>query len=103
MILLTTFFFKKFQLAQKYGPIFSVQMGRTVYVFVHGFPLVKEVLMTKGMEFAGRPLNPVIDVITKSKGIRSLPNDSFLGGYLSVSSSLREHLLLYYDKYFVTR
>lgn len=66
----SNYFFKKIQLAQKYGPVFSLQMGGTLFVFVHGFPLVKEVLVTKGMEFAGRPSNPVIEVITKRKGIR---------------------------------
>ncbi|XP_060110157.1 cytochrome P450 2J6-like isoform X1 [Heteronotia binoei] len=61
------------KLAQKYGPIFSLQMGGTPFVFVNGFPLVKEVLVTKGMEFAGRPSNPVIDIITKGKGVVAVP------------------------------
>ncbi|XP_054856464.1 cytochrome P450 2J2-like [Eublepharis macularius] len=61
------------KLAQKYGPIFSLHMGGTLFVFVHGFPLVKEVLVTRGTEFAGRPQNPVIEVITKRKGIISVP------------------------------
>ncbi|XP_077166725.1 cytochrome P450 2J2-like [Paroedura picta] len=61
------------KLAQKYGPLFSLQMGGTRFVFVHGFSLAKEVLVTKGTEFAGRPLNPTIEVLTKRKGVISAP------------------------------
>ncbi|XP_070809082.1 cytochrome P450 2J6-like [Pituophis catenifer annectens] len=57
------------QLAQKYGPIFSLNIGGTLAVFTHGFPSVKEVLVTKGTEFAGRPDNPIVDDIVKKKGI----------------------------------
>ncbi|XP_070809299.1 cytochrome P450 2J6-like [Pituophis catenifer annectens] len=61
------------QLAQKYGPIFSLNIGGTLAVFTHGFPSVKEVLVTKGTEFAGRPDNPIVDDIVKKKGIVAAP------------------------------
>ncbi|XP_048371861.1 cytochrome P450 2J4-like [Sphaerodactylus townsendi] len=61
------------KLAQTYGPVYSLQMGGFLVVIVHGFPLVKEVLVTKGTEFAGRPHSPILEVITKRKGIISVP------------------------------
>ncbi|XP_070809297.1 cytochrome P450 2J6-like [Pituophis catenifer annectens] len=57
------------QLAQKYGPVFSLNIGGTLVVFTHGFSSAKEVLVTKGVEFAGRSDNPIIDDIIKKKGI----------------------------------
>ncbi|XP_063169161.1 cytochrome P450 2F2-like [Candoia aspera] len=61
------------QLAKKYGPVFSLYVGNKPVVFTHGFPSAKEVLVTKGTEFAGRTNVYIMDVITKKKGIFSLP------------------------------
>uniref|UniRef100_A0A8C6XM74 Cytochrome P450 2J2-like n=1 Tax=Naja naja TaxID=35670 RepID=A0A8C6XM74_NAJNA len=61
------------QLAQKYGPVFSLYFGGKLAVFTHGFSSAKEVLVTKGLEFAGRPDNPILDYIIKKKGIISAP------------------------------
>ncbi|XP_026570166.1 cytochrome P450 2J6-like [Pseudonaja textilis] len=61
------------QLAQKYGPVFSLYIGGKLAVFTHGFSSAKEVLVTKGLEFAGRPDNPIIDDMVKKKGIISAP------------------------------
>ncbi|KAG8143931.1 putative Cytochrome P450 family 2 subfamily X polypeptide 7 protein [Naja naja] len=55
------------QLAQKYGPVFSLYFGGKLAVFTHGFSSAKEVLVTKGLEFAGRPDNPILDYIIKKK------------------------------------
>uniref|UniRef100_A0A8C6XKW5 Uncharacterized protein n=1 Tax=Naja naja TaxID=35670 RepID=A0A8C6XKW5_NAJNA len=60
------------QLGKKYGPVFSLYCGRTPVVFTHGFPSAKEVLVTKGTEFAGRAEFPIMDVITNKKGILTL-------------------------------
>uniref|UniRef100_A0A8C6XL38 Uncharacterized protein n=1 Tax=Naja naja TaxID=35670 RepID=A0A8C6XL38_NAJNA len=60
------------QLGKKYGPVFSLYCGRTPVVFTHGFPSAKEVLVTKGTEFAGRAEFPIMDVITNKKGLFSL-------------------------------
>ncbi|XP_066494094.1 cytochrome P450 2J2-like [Tiliqua scincoides] len=56
-------------MAQTYGPVFSLYMAETHMVFVNGFSSVKEVLVTKGTEFAGRPIVPIIDYISNLKGI----------------------------------
>lgn len=57
-----------FQLAQKYGPVFSLYIGGTLAVFIHGFPSAKEILMTKGVEFAGRPDYPINDSLLEKRG-----------------------------------
>ncbi|XP_070616592.1 LOW QUALITY PROTEIN: cytochrome P450 2J2-like [Erythrolamprus reginae] len=57
------------QLAKKYGPVFSLYLGRTPVVLTHGFPSAKEVLMIKGIEFAGRPSFAIVDLLTRKKGL----------------------------------
>ncbi|XP_015746656.1 cytochrome P450 2J6-like, partial [Python bivittatus] len=57
------------QLGKKYGPVFSVYLGGTPAVITHGFPSAKEVLVIKGKEFAGRPDFPIMDALSKKKGI----------------------------------
>ncbi|XP_007444619.1 cytochrome P450 2J6-like isoform X1 [Python bivittatus] len=61
------------QLARKYGSVFSLYVGSKPVVFTHGFPSAKEVLVIKGTEFAGRASFYIMDVISKKKGIFSLP------------------------------
>uniref|UniRef100_A0A670YEN2 Uncharacterized protein n=1 Tax=Pseudonaja textilis TaxID=8673 RepID=A0A670YEN2_PSETE len=56
------------KLAQKYGPVFSLYLGGKRAVFTHGFSSAKEVLVTKGLEFAGRPDNLLVDYMIKKKG-----------------------------------
>ncbi|KAM3829175.1 cytochrome P450 2J6-like isoform 2-T2 [Vipera latastei] len=60
------------QLGKKYGPVFSLYLGRTPVVFTHGFSSAKEVLVMKGIEFAGRADIPIIDIITNKKGLLTL-------------------------------
>uniref|UniRef100_A0A8C7E1E4 Uncharacterized protein n=1 Tax=Naja naja TaxID=35670 RepID=A0A8C7E1E4_NAJNA len=60
------------QLAKKYGPVFSLYLGRTPMVFTHGFPSAEEVLMIQGTEFAGRVSFPVMDAVTHKKGLLTL-------------------------------
>ncbi|KAL8194655.1 UNVERIFIED_CONTAM: hypothetical protein K2H54_028052, partial [Gekko kuhli] len=60
-------------LAQKYGPIFTLYVGQKPIIFVQGFSLVKEVLLMKGREFAGRPENPIAKAMNKQKGIITVP------------------------------
>ncbi|XP_032087322.1 cytochrome P450 2J2-like isoform X2 [Thamnophis elegans] len=57
--------------AEKYGPVYSLYLGTTPVVLIHGFPLVKEVLVIKGTKFAGKPDYYIVDTITKKKGIIS--------------------------------
>lgn len=42
-------------LSKTYGDIFSITLGSTPCVVVNSFPLIKEVLITKGPHFGGRP------------------------------------------------
>ena len=42
-------------LSNIYGDIFSITLGTTPCVVVNSFPLIKEVLITKGPHFGGRP------------------------------------------------
>ncbi|KAK4026072.1 hypothetical protein OUZ56_015097 [Daphnia magna] len=43
------------QLSKTYGDIFSITLGSTPCVVVNSFKLIKEVLITKGPHFGGRP------------------------------------------------
>lgn len=43
------------QLSKIYGDLFSITLGSTPCVVVNSFPLIKEVLITKGPHFGGRP------------------------------------------------
>ncbi|KAL7978692.1 hypothetical protein Chor_013181 [Crotalus horridus] len=65
------------QLTKKYGPVFSLYLGGTPAVFIHGFLLAKEALMVKGIEFAGRPAFPLMDSLTKNKGLLTITYGEF--------------------------
>ncbi|KAJ8683803.1 hypothetical protein QAD02_019595 [Eretmocerus hayati] len=43
------------QLAREYGDIYEMQLGSSKCVVVSGYPLIREVLITKGNHFGGRP------------------------------------------------
>uniref|UniRef100_A0A2R8MAC9 Steroid 17-alpha-hydroxylase/17,20 lyase n=1 Tax=Callithrix jacchus TaxID=9483 RepID=A0A2R8MAC9_CALJA len=59
-----------FKLQKKYGPIYSLRMGRNKTVIVGNHQLAKEVLMKKGKDFSGRPQVATIDILSnKGKGI----------------------------------
>lgn len=48
--------FRRFtQLARQYGPVYTMVMGRTPCVIVNDYPSIKEVLITNGPKFGGRP------------------------------------------------
>ncbi|XP_078525445.1 cytochrome P450 2J2-like isoform X2 [Lissotriton helveticus] len=57
--------------AERYGPVYSLYFGTVPVVFVHGLQAIKEVLVTRGLEFADRPENPITDATSKRKGIVS--------------------------------
>nr|XP_020634612.1 cytochrome P450 2J6-like [Pogona vitticeps] len=61
------------KLTKQYGPVFSLYAGRKPIIFIQDWRLAKEVLLTKGIEFAGRQNNPIIDLIQKKKGIIMAP------------------------------
>uniref|UniRef100_A0A2R8MKZ1 Steroid 17-alpha-hydroxylase/17,20 lyase n=1 Tax=Callithrix jacchus TaxID=9483 RepID=A0A2R8MKZ1_CALJA len=65
-----------FKLQKKYGPIYSLRMGRNKTVIVGNHQLAKEVLMKKGKDFSGRPqvekfhsdsITSMLDVLMQAK------------------------------------
>uniref|UniRef100_A0A8C4XGD4 Uncharacterized protein n=1 Tax=Erpetoichthys calabaricus TaxID=27687 RepID=A0A8C4XGD4_ERPCA len=56
------------QLAERYGNIFSLRLGRDKAVVVNGFKMVKEALVNQGDIFAGRTLTPVFERINRGQG-----------------------------------
>uniref|UniRef100_A0A8C4T779 Cytochrome P450 2J2-like n=1 Tax=Erpetoichthys calabaricus TaxID=27687 RepID=A0A8C4T779_ERPCA len=57
------------QLAERYGNIFSLRLGRDKAVVVNGFKMVKEALVNQGDIFAGRTLTPVFERINRGQGL----------------------------------
>ncbi|XP_066548423.1 cytochrome P450 2J2 isoform X1 [Amia ocellicauda] len=57
------------KLAQYYGDVFSLQLGRDKTVVVNGYKLVKEALVNQADTFSGRPLTPVVYHINKGQGL----------------------------------
>ncbi|XP_025194732.1 cytochrome P450 307a1-like [Melanaphis sacchari] len=48
--------FRRFtELAQRYGPVYAMTMGSMPCVIVNDYPSIKEVLITNGSKFGGRP------------------------------------------------
>ncbi|XP_036192433.1 cytochrome P450 2C21-like [Myotis myotis] len=57
------------KLAEVYGPVFTVYLGTRPTVVLHGYDAVKEALIDRGEEFAGRGSFPVIDYHSRGLGI----------------------------------
>ncbi|OXB52411.1 hypothetical protein ASZ78_003592, partial [Callipepla squamata] len=53
------------KLSEKYGPVFSVQLGPTPVVVLSGYEVVKEALIDRGDEFAARGHMPIGDRANK--------------------------------------
>ncbi|CAN9499490.1 unnamed protein product [Ophioblennius macclurei] len=64
------------RLRKRYGDVYSLYIGPRRAVVVNGLKAVKEAIITKGTDFAGRPQDMLINVVTKSKGVIFLDNDS---------------------------
>ncbi|CAI5639976.1 unnamed protein product [Oreochromis niloticus] len=64
------------ELAQKYGPVFSLRRGSERMVFVAGYKMVKEALVSQLDSFVDRPIIPLFHVVLKGLGI------SMSNGYL---------------------
>ncbi|XP_043937186.1 cytochrome P450 2J2-like isoform X2 [Protopterus annectens] len=62
------------KLAKTYGNIYSIFLGGTPVVILHGFQTVKEVFGNSGLLFADRPPVPVLQSCTKMKGCTLDPN-----------------------------
>lgn len=59
------------QLAERYGPLFTLYLGSRRVVVVHGYKPVKEVLLDYKNEFSGRGENPGFQV-HKNNGVSYL-------------------------------
>ncbi|XP_041862612.1 cytochrome P450 2J2-like isoform X4 [Melanotaenia boesemani] len=57
------------KLSLKYGPIFSLRKGSTRMVFISGYKMVKEALLSQLDSFADRPFLPLFHVTFKGLGI----------------------------------
>ncbi|XP_068117908.1 cytochrome P450 2D6-like isoform X2 [Hyperolius riggenbachi] len=57
------------ELSKVYGPVYSIYLGFTPAVVVRGLKDLKEVLVNKGVEFAGRPMTRLTNVVSGGKGL----------------------------------
>ncbi|XP_056307543.1 cytochrome P450 2F2 [Danio aesculapii] len=57
------------RLADRYGNIYSLYFGSKPWVVLNGFEALKEALVTKAVDFAGRPQDLMVNRITKGGGV----------------------------------
>ncbi|XP_031413919.1 cytochrome P450 2F2-like, partial [Clupea harengus] len=57
------------KLAQRYGPVFSLYIGTTPAVVLTGQQALREALVSKAVEFTGRPNNIMMSHMTGGKGV----------------------------------
>ncbi|XP_066555875.1 cytochrome P450 2C55-like [Amia ocellicauda] len=57
------------KLSKRYGKVYSVYFGGKPVVLLHGLQSVKEALMTRGVEFGGRPQGLLVNDINENKGV----------------------------------
>ncbi|XDV17855.1 hypothetical protein PO909_023658 [Leuciscus waleckii] len=57
------------QFAQHYGSIYALNIGRQPAVVLTGQKIIREALITKAAEFAGRPENMMVSHVTRNKGV----------------------------------
>lgn len=60
--------FSCLQLAETYGPVFSVKRGSERMVYVAGYKMVKEALVNQLDSFIDRPVLPLFHIIYKGLG-----------------------------------
>ncbi|XP_036590328.1 cytochrome P450 2C23-like [Trichosurus vulpecula] len=57
------------QMAEKYGPIYTIYIGTERVVVLHGYSIVKEALIDQGDAFSDRGIIPVVEDTFKGRGI----------------------------------
>uniref|UniRef100_A0A3Q1DBX2 Cytochrome P450, family 2, subfamily X, polypeptide 9 n=1 Tax=Amphiprion ocellaris TaxID=80972 RepID=A0A3Q1DBX2_AMPOC len=57
------------RLRKTYGNVYSLFIGPRPAVFINGLKAMKEAMVTKGVEFAGRPQDMFNNEITENKGV----------------------------------
>ncbi|XP_063771254.1 cytochrome P450 2C5-like [Pseudophryne corroboree] len=65
------------QLSEKYGSVYSVQLGEEKMVILTGYETVKDALVNHADEFSGRPRVPLFHEITKGHGVIFSNNESW--------------------------
>ncbi|XP_073724773.1 cytochrome P450 2D3-like [Misgurnus anguillicaudatus] len=55
--------------AERYGKVYGLFWGLKPVVVLNGFEVIKEALVTKGIDFAGRPQDFMINHISENKGV----------------------------------
>lgn len=67
------------QLAEVYGKLFSIRLGNEKIVFVSGYKMVKEAIVTQADNFVDRPFNAFGDRIYRGqRGVQTSSNFSLL-------------------------
>lgn len=56
------------QLAKSYGNVYSLFIGPKPVVIINGVKAMKEAMVTKAIDFAGRPQDLFINDVTRRKG-----------------------------------
>ncbi|XP_062245747.1 cytochrome P450 2F2-like [Platichthys flesus] len=57
------------RLRKKYGDVYSIYLGHKPMVILNGQSAIKEALVTKGIDFAGRPDDLFVNDVTQRKGV----------------------------------
>ncbi|KAK7891937.1 hypothetical protein WMY93_023900 [Mugilogobius chulae] len=57
------------RLRKKYGNVYSLYLGSKPMVMLCGVQAIKEALVNKGVEFAGRPQDMYVNITTENKGV----------------------------------
>ncbi|KAM3930484.1 cytochrome P450 2K6-like isoform 1-T3 [Leptodactylus fuscus] len=57
------------ELSEKYGPVYTIHFGEEKLIIICGYDAVKDALVNHADEFAGRPIVPVIELVSKGLGV----------------------------------
>ncbi|KAM5138870.1 cytochrome P450 2J6-like [Mantella aurantiaca] len=57
------------EFSKTYGPVYSIYLGFTPVIVIQGYKDLKEVLVNKGVDFADRPQNRLIEAISGTRGL----------------------------------
>lgn len=77
-----------FQLAEKYGPIFTLHFGFQKVVVLTGYEVVREALVNYTEEFVDRPSIPIFDQIQNGNGTREMSGGGRVGQHHRLVASL---------------
>ncbi|XP_053362076.1 vitamin D(3) 25-hydroxylase-like isoform X1 [Clarias gariepinus] len=56
-------------LAERYGNVYSLYLGRSPAIVLNGLKAIKEALVTKSADFSGRPQDLLVSHMTEGKGV----------------------------------